>query len=69
MKLQQLLAMLTPTTTVPAMAAPFFYSNDDAGALVGKVTWQTFFGTPNFGEQPETDSRETQTIVHLEMPI
>ena len=38
-------------------------------ALAGKVTLETFYGPPNYGESPETDSRETQAILVLANPI
>lgn len=41
----------------------------DAVALAGKVTLETFYGPPNYGENPETDSREAQTILVLAKPI
>ena len=37
--------------------------------LSGKVTLQTFFGPPNYGENPDTDSRETQGILVLVRPV
>jgi hypothetical protein len=37
--------------------------------LTGRVSIQTFFGPPNYGESPETDSKERQAILHLNRPI
>ena len=37
--------------------------------LHGKLTVQTFFGPPNFGENPETDSKEDQPVLSLDEPI
>jgi hypothetical protein len=37
--------------------------------LTGKVVLKTFYDPPNFGENPETDSRETQGILTLPRPI
>ncbi len=37
--------------------------------LTGKITLQTFYGPPNYGENPDTDSRETQAILVLPKPI
>jgi hypothetical protein len=37
--------------------------------LTGRVHIQTFFGPPNYGESPETDSKERQAILHLNRPI
>jgi Domain of unknown function (DUF4431) len=37
--------------------------------LEGKLTIRTFFGPPNFGENPETDSKEQGWILSLSKPI
>jgi hypothetical protein len=37
--------------------------------LAGRVSIQTFFGPPNYGESPETDAKERQAILHLNRPI
>jgi hypothetical protein len=37
--------------------------------LEGKLTIKTFFGPPNFGENPETDSKERSWILSLNKPI
>ena len=37
--------------------------------LHGHVVLRTFYGPPNYGEHPETDSRETQAILLLGQPI
>lgn len=37
--------------------------------LSGKITLRTFYGPPNYGENPDTDSRETQAILLLSKPI
>jgi hypothetical protein len=37
--------------------------------LTGKVEFKIFYGPPNYGENPETDSRETQAILLLSEPI
>ncbi len=37
--------------------------------MTGIVTLRTFYGPPNYGESPDTDSRETQAILLLEKPI
>jgi hypothetical protein len=41
----------------------------DNTELTGRVSIQTFFGPPNYGESPETDSKERQAILHLNRPI
>jgi len=37
--------------------------------LGGTLVLRTFFGPPNYGENPESDSRETQTLLDLDKPI
>ncbi len=37
--------------------------------LKGKLGIETFFGPPNFGENPETDSKERSWILSLNKPI
>lgn len=37
--------------------------------LEGKLSIKTFFGPPNFGENPETDSKERSWILSLDKPI
>lgn len=37
--------------------------------LKGKLSIKTFFGPPNFGEDPETDSKERSWILSLDKPI
>jgi len=37
--------------------------------LTGELRLETFYGPPNYGENPTTDSRETQAILHLAKPI
>lgn len=37
--------------------------------LTGKVILRTFFGPPGYGENPKTDSKETQYILILDTPI
>lgn len=37
--------------------------------LKGKIGVRTFFGPPNFGENPKTDSKERSRILYLDKPI
>ncbi len=37
--------------------------------LTGRVVYRTFYGPPGYGENPKTDSRETQDILLLESPV
>jgi len=43
--------------------------NQDGIILTGRMVLQTFFGPPNYGENPETDSKETQALLKLDKPI
>jgi len=62
-----LIACVLPVSLV-AVAAPCL-SYDKPATLTGKVAIRTFFGPPNFGENPETDSRETQAILIAAKPV
>ena len=37
--------------------------------LTGKIVLRTFFGPPNYGEDPAGDRRETQGVLELDRPI
>jgi hypothetical protein len=37
--------------------------------LRGRLVTKTFYGPPNYGESPATDSRETQYILLLDSPV
>jgi len=50
-------------------AVPCLHYSGSSVTLTGKVKLQTFFGPPNYGENPDTDSRETQAILLLAKPI
>jgi hypothetical protein len=41
----------------------------DRVTLVGKVVSRTFYGPPNYGENPATDSKESQYILILDTPV
>jgi uncharacterized protein DUF4431 len=41
----------------------------DRVTLVGKVVSRTFYGPPNYGEDPATDSKEDQYVLILDAPI
>ncbi|MFZ2269487.1 MAG: DUF4431 domain-containing protein [Azonexus sp.] len=57
--------------SVPAShARPVCAPYDVEGiTLSGKVVLRTFFGPPNYGENPETDARETQALLQLDQPL
>lgn len=56
-------------TAQPSWAGPCLHYSGSPVTLAGKVKLQTFFGPPNYGENPDTDSRETQAILALAKPI
>ena len=37
--------------------------------LTGRVVYRTFYGPPNYGENPKTDSRESQYILILDSAV
>ena len=43
--------------------------NQDGIKLIGRIELRTFFGPPNYGENPDTDSRETQALLVLDKPV
>lgn len=57
------------TASLPAVAASCLHYGGSPVNLSGKIKLQTFFGPPNYGENPDTDSRETQAILALAKPI
>lgn len=61
--------MITLAASFPAVAASCLHYSGDVVTLTGKVKLRTFFGPPNYGETPDTDSRETQAILLLGKPI
>jgi hypothetical protein len=54
---------------VSSAGKPCLHYEGDPVTLNGKVKLQEFYGPPNYGENPETDSRETQAILILAEPI
>ncbi|MBI5918371.1 MAG: DUF4431 domain-containing protein [Nitrosomonadales bacterium] len=61
--------MLLFTAQLSWAAEPCLHYSGSPVTLTGKVKLQTFFGPPNYGENPDTDSRETQAILLLAKPI
>lgn len=55
--------------SVPATATECLHYGGSPVTLSGEVKLERFFGPPNYGETPDTDSRETQAILLLEKPI
>ena len=56
-------------TPIALCAHPCMHYAGEPVSLAGKVVLRTFFGPPNYGENPDTDSRETQAILILPRPI
>lgn len=54
---------------LPAHAAPCFKYDSETVVLKGRVRLETFYGPPNYGESPATDSKERQAILHLKQPL
>jgi len=52
-----------------AHASPCLVYGAPGTTLQGIVTVETFYGPPNFGESPETDSKVRQAILRLDSPI
>ena len=56
----------------PALGQPqrreFNYATQTV-KLTGRLVYKTFYGPPNYGETPESDSRETQPILILDSTI
>jgi hypothetical protein len=57
------------SVSLSSSAASCLHYEGDALTLSGRVVLKTFFGPPNYGENPETDSRETQGILILPKPV
>ena len=48
---------------------PCFQYLQDGVELSGTVFLKTFFGPPNYGEDPKTDAREQQALLRLDHPF
>jgi hypothetical protein len=53
----------------PADGKPNVLHYDERVTLTGKVVSRRFYGPPNYGENPKTDSRESQYILLLDSAI
>lgn len=69
MTFRLLLLMFSLASSLPAVAGSCLHYGGSPITLSGKVKLQTFFGPPGYGENPDSDSRETQAILLLEKPI
>ncbi|HYW69635.1 MAG TPA: hypothetical protein VE961_01295, partial [Pyrinomonadaceae bacterium] len=45
------------------------YYQPEKATVTGRIVYRTFFGPPGYGENPKTDSRETQDILLLDSPV
>lgn len=68
MHFRLLLILLIATNIAMAKESCYHYGGIPV-SLSGTVEIKTFYGAPNYGENPQTDSRETQAILFLEKPI
>lgn len=66
--LHAILAMLTLYGSAAFAAEPCFNYAQEV-KLSGYVEVRTFFGPPNYGENPKTDSRQVQNMLFLDEPI
>src|SRR5260370_25462045 len=55
----------SPTYTKPKE----FHYWPEKVTLTGRVVYRTFYGPPGYGENPKTDSRETQDILLLDSAV
>ena len=62
-----LAALLAPA--IAAHAAPCFKYDTETVVLKGRVKVETFYGPPNYGESPATDSREQQAVLYLNLHL
>jgi len=42
---------------------------EEGVVLKGRVVLRTFYGPPNYGENPKTDAREKQALLKLDQPL
>lgn len=63
-----LLALLFTATASEAQRRQLNYETKDV-TLTGRIVFRTFYGPPNYGKNPKTDSRETQAILLLDARI
>jgi len=70
MNLRHLLPTVAIWLTPFSLAAmPCLHYEGEPVSVSGKVVLRIFFGPPNYGENPATDSREEQAILLLVRPI
>ena len=69
MNLRPLLPIVAISLSAYASAVPCLHYEGESVSIGGSVVLRTFFGPPNYGENPATDSREQQAILILAKPI
>ena len=62
------IVLLTLTSNVIGKDACLRY-NQEINSLRGILQIKVYFGPPNYGENPDTDSRETQGVLFLDKAI
>lgn len=60
--------LLFAATLAQAQRRQLHYSTEVA-TLTGRLVYKTFYGPPNYGETPKSDSRETQPILILDSKV
>ena len=56
------------SATIQAQRKQLHYEPEKV-SITGTIVSRTFFGPPNYGENPKTDSKESQYILVLDTPI
>ena len=69
MKTLLLIALLWATALSAQAQRKQVHYGPEKVALTGRVVSRTFYGPPGYGENPKTDSRESQYILLLDRPI
>lgn len=45
------------------------YAYDETSVITGKLTIETFYGAPGFGDNPATDEKEKEYLLLLDKPV
>jgi hypothetical protein len=69
MRALRFLVAVSTLLSLSAEGATCLHYGGEPVTLSGTLRYRTFFGPPNYGENPTTDSRETQSILYLSAPI
>jgi Domain of unknown function (DUF4431) len=68
-KLLGILALASVATCPTYAKRRVLHYGPEKVAVTGRVVYRTFYGPPNYGENPKTDSQETQDILLLESAV